>query len=301
MIWLIGNNGMLGNDVEKLLKEQGLTYCSSDMEVDIGDYKALEKFGKDKKIRWIINCAGYTKVDKAEEEMGAAFRINKDGVRNIALFSTKRQIRLIHISTDYVFDGQQGGGAVVYNEDDKTNPINIYGKSKLAGEEEIKKILEKYFIIRTAWLYGAKGNNFVYTMLRLFRERDVVKVVEDQWGSPTYTVDLAGAILKIIEDDSISYGIYHFTNEGVTSWYEFARTINKKAKRLGLIEDNKKVEIQSIKTENYPTAARRPKCSVLSNEKIKKEFTLKIRNWDKALEDFLSLLKINQQKSKMFW
>ncbi|MBA7541362.1 dTDP-4-dehydrorhamnose reductase [subsurface metagenome] len=233
--------------------------------------------------------------------MGAAFRINKDGVRNIALFSTKRQIRLIHISTDYVFDGQQGGGAVVYSEDDKTNPINIYGKSKLAGEEEIKKILEKYFIIRTAWLYGAKGNNFVYTMLRLFRERDVVKVVEDQWGSPTYTVDLAGAILKIIEDDSISYGIYHFTNEGVTSWYEFARTINKKAKRLGLIEDNKKVEIQSIKTENYPTAARRPKCSVLSNEKIKKEFTLKIRNWDKALEDFLSLLKINQQKSKMFW
>jgi dTDP-4-dehydrorhamnose reductase len=292
MIWLIGNKGMLGNDVEKLLKERGLTYCASDKEVDISDYKALEKFGKDKKIKWVINCAGYTKVDKAEEEIDEAFRINKDGVRNIALFSANRHIRLIHISTDYVFDGRQEGGAVAYSEDDKTNPINIYGKSKLAGEEEIKKTLKEYFIIRTAWLYGLKGNNFVYTMLRLFKERNVVKVVEDQWGSPTYTVDLAGAILKIIEDDSVSYGIYHFTNESVTSWYEFAQTIYKKAKKLGLIEGNKKVEIQPINTEEYPTAARRPRYSVLSKEKIKKEFGLKIRDWDEALEDFLSALSL---------
>lgn len=295
MIWLIGNKGMLGNDVEKLLKERGLTHWASDNEVDISDYKAMEKFGKDKKIKWIINCAGYTKVDKAEEEIDEAFRINKDGVRNIALFSAKRQIRLIHISTDYVFDGRQEGGAVVYREDDKTNPINIYGKSKLAGEEEIKKILEEYFIIRTAWLYGLQGNNFVYTMLRLFKERGLVKVVEDQWGSPTYTVDLAGAILKIMEDDSVSYGIYHSTNEGVTSWYEFARTICKKAKRLGLIEDNKKVEIQPIKTEDYPIAARRPRYSVLSKEKIKRKFNLKIKDWNKALEDFLVSLKENRE------
>lgn len=292
MIWLIGNKGMLGNDIERLLKERGLTYCASDKEIDITDYKVLEKFGKDKKIKWVINCAGYTKVDKAEEEIDEAFRINKDGVRNIALFSAKRQIRLIHISTDYVFDGRQEGGAVVYREDDKTDPINIYGKSKLAGEEEIKKILEEYFIIRTAWLYGAKGNNFVYTMLRLFKERDLVKVVEDQWGSPTYTADLAGAILKIIENDSVNYGIYHFTDEGVTNWYEFARTIYKKAKRLGLIEDDKKVEIQPIKTEDYPTAARRPRYSVLSKEKIKKEFDLKIKDWDEALEDFLATLSL---------
>jgi dTDP-4-dehydrorhamnose reductase len=128
-------------------------------------------------------------------------------------------------------------------------------------------------------------------MLRLFKERDVVKVVEDQWGSPTYTTDLAGAILKIVEDNSVSYGIYHFTNEGMTNWYEFARIIYKKAKRLGLIERNKKVEIQSIKTEEYPTAARRPKYSVLSKEKIKREFNLKIKDWDKALKDFLISLK----------
>jgi len=290
MIWLIGNKGMLGNDVEKLLKKRGLTYWASDKEVDISDYKALEKFGKDRKIKWVINCAGYTKVDKAEKEIDEAFRINKDGVRNIALFSAKRQIRLIHISTDYVFDGRQEA-SFVYSEDDKTNPINIYGKSKLAGEEEIKKILEGYFIIRTAWLYGAKGNNFVYTMLRLFKERDLVKVVEDQWGSPTYTADLAKVILKIIEDDSVSYGIYHFTNEGMTSWYEFARNIYKKAKRLELIKNNKKVAIQPFKTEDYHAAAKRPKYSVLSKEKIKREFNLKIKDWDKALEDFLISLK----------
>ena len=292
MIWLIGNKGMLGNDVEKLLKERGLAYWSSDKEVDITDYKALEKFGKDKKIKWVINCAGYTKVDKAEEEIDEAFRINKEGVRNIALFSVKRQIRLIHISTDYVFDGRQEGSAVAYREYDKTNPITIYGKSKLAGEEEIKKILEEYFIIRTAWLYGLQGNNFIYTMLKLFKERDLLKVVDDQWGSPTYTVDLAGAILKMIEDDSVSYGIYHFTNEGAVSWYEFARAIYKKAKRLGLIEDNKKIGIQPIKTEDYPTAARRPRYSVLSKKKIKREFNLKIKNWDKALEDFLNALSL---------
>ena len=291
MIWLIGNKGMLGNDVEKLLKERGFNYWVSDKEVDIGDYKALEKFGKDKKIKWIINCSGYTKVDKAEEEIDETFRINKDGVRNVALFSASRQIRLIHISTDYVFDGRQEENAVAYREDDKTNPINIYGKSKLAGEEEINNILKKYFIIRTAWLYGLQGNNFVYTMLRLFKGRDLVKVVDNQWGSPTYTVDLAGAILRIIEDDSVSYGIYHFTNEGMTSWYEFARTIYKKAKRLGLIENNKKVEIKPIKTEEYPTAVRRPKYSALSKEKIKKVFDLKIRGWDEALEYFLVFLK----------
>jgi len=294
MIWLIGNKGMLGNDVEKLLKERVLTYWVSDKEVDISDYKALEKFGKDKKIKWIINCAGYTKVDKAEEEVEVAFRINKDGVRNIALFSAKRQIRLIHISTDYVFDGRQEGSVVAYREDDKTNPITIYGKSKLAGEEEIKKTLEEYFIIRTAWLYGLQGNNFVYTMLRLFKERDLVKVVEDQWGSPTYTADLAGAILKIIKEDSVSYGIYHLTNEGMTSWCEFARTIYEKAKKLGLIEGNKKVEIRPIKTEDYPTKALRPRYSVLSKEKIKKELGLKVREWDKALEDFLVSLKENK-------
>jgi dTDP-4-dehydrorhamnose reductase len=291
MIWLIGNKGMLGSDIEKLLKKSGIVYCASDREVDIIDYKALDKFVKDKNINWMINCAGYTRVDKAEEEKGESFRLNRDGVRNLALFSKKGKIKLIHISTDYVFDGRKKGTAG-YSEDDKTNPINIYGKSKLAGEKEIEEISEEYFIIRTAWLYGKQGNNFVYTMLRLFKESDLVKVVEDQWGSPTYTVDLAEVILKIVENNFKKYGIYHFTNEGMTSWYEFARTIYKKAKRLGLIKDNKKVEIQPIKTEDYPTKALRPRYSVLSKEKIKNEFDLQIRDWDEALDDFLSTLSL---------
>lgn len=292
MIWLIGSKGMLGSDIEKLLKKREMGYCASDREVDIIDYKALDKYVKDKEISWIINCAGYTRVDKAEEEIEESFKLNRDGVRNLALFSKKGKIKLIHISTDYVFDGRKEQG---YNEDDKTNSINIYGKSKLAGEKEIKKILEEYFIIRTAWLYGVQGNNFVYTMLRLFKESDLVKVVEDQWGSPTYTTDLAEAILKIIEENSVSYGIYHFTNEGMTNWYEFARAIYNKAKRLGLIEDNKKIEIQPVKTEDYPTAAMRPRYSVLSTEKIEKEFNLKIRAWDEALEDFLISLRDNRE------
>jgi len=294
MIWLIGNNGMLGNDVEKLLKERGLVYWASDKEIDISDYKALEKFGKDKKIKWVINCAGYTKVDKAEEEIDEAFKLNKDGVRNIAIFSAKKQIKLIHISADYVFDGRQKGegDAAAYTEDDKTHPINIYGKSKLAGEEEIKKMLEGYFIIRTAWLYGFHGNNFVSTMLRSFKEKEVIKVVSDQWGSPTYTVDLAGAILKIIEDESVKYGIYHFTNEGVTNWYKFARAIYGKAKKLNLISTGKKVVLKAIKTEEYPTAAARPRNSILSKEKIKKEFNLDIRDWKEALTEYLNFLSL---------
>ena len=292
MIWLIGNKGMLGNDVEKLLKERELVYCASDKEIDISDYKALEKFGKDKEIKWIINCAGYTRVDKAEEEIDEAFKLNKDGVRNIALFSAKRQIRLIHISTDYVFDGRQEGDAAAYTEDDKTHPINIYGKSKLVGEEEIKKMLEGYFIIRTAWLYGSLGNNFVSSMLKSFKEKKAIKVVNDQWGSPTYTVDLAGAILKIIEDDSVKYGIYHFTNEGVTNWYKFARAIYSKARKLNLISTSKKVVLKAIKTEEYPTAAARPRSSILAKEKIKKEFNLDIRDWKEALTEYLNFLSL---------
>ena len=297
MIWLIGNKGMLGSDIEKLLKKKEMGYCASDREVDIIDYKALDKYVKDKEISWIINCAGYTRVDKAEEESEESFRLNRDGVRNLALFCSKRKAKLIHISTDYVFDGRKEQAAG-YNEDDKTNPINIYGKSKLAGEEEIKKIAEEYFIIRTAWLYGKEGSNFVYTMLRLFKERDLVNVVEDQWGSPTYTVDLAEVILKIVENDFKRYGIYHFTNEGVTNWYAFAQLIYDKAKRLGILHNNSQVEIKPIKTNEYLTLAKRPGYSVLSQEKIKNAFNLKIRNWEEALEDFLYLLKIKEEKLK---
>jgi dTDP-4-dehydrorhamnose reductase len=289
MIWLIGNKGMLGQEVEKLFKRKRLSYLASDKEVDITNYPILQEFTKNIELAWIINCSGYTEVDKAEKEMEKAFLINRDGGKNISKIATEKQAKLIHISTDYVFNGKKDTH-LSYTENDKTEPINIYGESKLAGEREIKETFKKYFILRTAWLYGRGGKNFVSTMLKLFKEKEEIKVVSDQWGSPTYTVDLAEVIVEIINHDSDKFGIYHFTNEGVTNWYEFACTIYDKARRLGLIEDNKKVEIQPIKTEDYPTAARRPRYSVLSKEKIKREFNLKIRDWEDALEDFINTL-----------
>ena len=287
MIWLIGNKGMLGNEVEILLKKNHFPFIASDRDVDITDYTALENYGQGKKIEWVINCSGYTQVDKAEKETKQVFKINRDGVRNIALYCMKRKVRLIHISTDYIFDGYKDD-VRGYREDDKANPLSVYGKSKLAGEEEIKKVLNEFFIIRTAWLYGLNGHNFIFTMLRLFQKRKKVEVVDDQRGSPTYANDLAEVILKIIQSGSKKYGIYHFSNEGVTNWYEFARAIYSKAKKLDLISNGKKVEIKAIKTEEYPTAAARPKNSILSKDKIKKEFNLDIRDWKEALDDFFN-------------
>lgn len=297
MIWLIGNKGMLGSEVEKLFKKNNLTFLSSGREVDITDYSVIERHGQEKKIEWVVNCSGYTKVNKAEKERESAFKINREGVKNISLYCLEKEAKLIHISTDYVFEGSKKESCG-YNENDKVNPLSIYGKSKLAGEEEIKKILDEYFILRTAWLYGLNGNNFVSTILRLFREKKVIRVVDDQWGSPTYTVDLAEVILKIIKSGSEKFGIYHFTNEGVVNWYKFARVIYDRAERLCLLPGTRKVEIKPIKTKEYPTAAIRSKYLVLSKDKIKREFSLKIRNWDEALEDFLSLLKINKEKRK---
>lgn len=297
MIWLIGNKGMLGSEVERLFKKNNLTFLSSGREVDITDYSAIERHGREKKIEWVVNCSGYTKVSKAEEERELAFKINREGVKNISLYCLKRKAKLIHISTDYVFEGNKKESCG-YNENDEVNPLSVYGKSKLAGEEEIKKILNEYYIVRTAWLYGLNGNNFVSTILRLFRGKKVIKVVDDQWGSPTYAADLAEVILKIIKSGSEKFGIYHFTNEGVVNWYEFARVICDRAERLGLLPGNKKVEIKPIKTKEYPTAVIRSKYSVLSKDKIKREFSLKIRNCDEALEDFLSLLKRNKEKRK---
>ena len=289
MIWLIGNKGMLGQEVEKLFKRKRLSYLASDKEVDITDYPILQEFTKNIKLKWIINCSGYTDVDKAEKEIEKAFLINRDGVRNISKIATEKQAKLIHLSTDYVFNGEKDTH-LSYTEDDETDPINLYGESKLAGEREIKETFEKYFILRTAWLYGRGGKNFVYTMLKLFKEKEEIKMVSDQWGSPTYAVDLAEVIVEIINNDSDKFGIFHFTNEGVTNWYEFARAIYEKAKSLNLLGVNRKVEIKNIETEDCSTVARRPKCSILSKDKIKKEFNVKIRDWEEALDDFLHIL-----------
>ena len=286
MIWLIGNRGMLGHDVENALIHGNMDYVATDTDVDITDYVALKDFVKAKKIDWIINCSAYTAVDKAEDESEKVFKINADGVLNIAKVAKKQDARLIHISTDYVFDGNK---KEAYTEDDLTNPIGAYGKSKLEGENNIRATLNKYFIIRTAWLYGKNGNNFVNTMLKLFNERGKVKVVSDQFGSPTYAVDFANIIFMIVSKNSKDYGIYHFTNEGRISWFDFANEIYRIAKGLDLIKRD--VKITPVSTEEYPTKAKRPINSYLSKEKIKKTFGIKIRKWDEALNEFLLSLK----------
>ncbi len=287
MIWLIGNKGMLGQEVEKLFKRKRLSYLASDKEVDITNYPRLKEFTKNIKLTWIINCSGYTDAEKAEKEIGKAFLINRDGVKNISKVANEKQAKLVHISTDYVFDGKIDTH-LSYKEDDETKPINVYGESKLAGEREIKRTLKKYFIIRTAWLYGRGGKNFVSTMLKLFKEKEEIKVVSDQWGTPTYAVDLVEVIYKMIINDFDKFGVYHFTNEGVTNWYEFAGEIYRKSKELGMIDSNKEVKIRAIETKEYPTPTKRPKCSWLNKEKIKRELSLDIRNWEEALTDFLS-------------
>ena len=290
-IWLIGNRGMLGTEVEKLLQDSGRPYRASDLEVDITNKRSLQDFALNHgrsgdKIDWIINCSGYTAVDRAEDEADLAFRINSRGVQNIAKTAASLKAGLVHISTDYVFNGKKDSA---YLETDETVPTGVYGASKLEGDRCVKETLEKFYILRTAWLYGRNGTNFVLTMLKLFGEREEIQVVSDQWGSPTYAVDLAGVILGIVERSTASYGTYHFTNEGRTNWYEFTKEIYRLTLSRGLIK--KEVKIEPIGTEQYPTRAKRPRNSYLSKEKIKQNLGITIRSWKEALKDFIDGLE----------
>jgi len=282
MIWLIGHKGMLGAAVEVLLQKRGRPYLVSDQEIDITDMDRLSEFTENKSISWIINCAAYTAVDKAEDEQALAFKINAEGPFNIAQISRDKGAKLIHISTDYVFDGTKDGA---YEEDDIPHPVGIYAKSKYQGEKNIIECIDSYFMIRTAWLYGRSGQNFVHTMLRLFREKSEVNVVDDQWGSPTYAPDLAEMIINIINADSVHYGIYNFTNAGKTNWYQFALEIRDLAQKRGLLD--KSVQINPISSEQYPTRAKRPLNSYLSKDKICREFKITPQPWQESLKTFI--------------
>jgi dTDP-4-dehydrorhamnose reductase len=280
MIWLAGNRGMLGGEVHRRLQALNLEHIATDLEVDITDSQALNDFTGRFNLSWIVNCSAYTAVDRAEDEPDQAFRINAEGVRNLAQAARGKKARLLHISTDYVFDGRKEGP---YLDTDTPNPLGVYGRSKLKGELHIQEIWGSHVILRTAWLYGPGGNNFVRTMLRLFREREEVRVVNDQWGSPTLAGDLADAILTIVTREMVPYGTYHFTNEGRTNWFEFAREIHDQAIRKGLLK--KEVRIVPIQTAQYPTRAMRPANSCLSKEKIREVYDIPVRPWREALAD----------------
>ncbi|MEW5815870.1 MAG: dTDP-4-dehydrorhamnose reductase [Spirochaetota bacterium] len=295
MIWLIGSKGMLGRELSEVLELEGFSFTGTDQEVDITDQRTLGTFASSVKpaITWIVNCSAYTAVDKAEDDKDAAWKVNRDGVRNIAATAASTGAKLIHISTDYVFDGN---GNRPYKEDDPVSPIGVYAKSKAAGEKEIHRILSYHYIIRTSWLYGKHGNNFVYTMLRLFKEKESIGIVDDQRGTPTWTFDLAGVIKTIISSSNDAFGTYHYAGEGETTWYRFAVEIHRLAREQGLIQRD--CIINPLTTDQYPTKAKRPPYSVFSKEKIKKAFGILIPDWREALARFIGNIESIANRAK---
>lgn len=286
-ILVTGSNGQLGSEIRELSSEYtGLNFFFTDVDtLDICDKVALNTYVKNNNINLIINCAAYTAVDKAEDDVELCEKINTFAVKNIAEVAKENKLKVIHVSTDYVFDGT---AHVPYTEDCKTNPTSVYGKTKLAGEKALLSTNKKSIIIRTAWLYSAYGNNFVKTMLRLGKEKDSLNVIFDQVGTPTYARDLAKTILYITDNTSVNTdffqpGIYHFSNEGVCSWYDFTVAILRHA---GI-----KTPVYPIETKDYPTKATRPHYSVLNKSKIKNTFNVEIPHWENSLVDVLKRLK----------
>lgn len=283
MVWVIGNKGMLGQELTAHFQEEGIESIGSDREVSILEPKAIEDFYKQNRPDWIINCSAYTAVDKAEKDSTNAYLINQQGAANIADLACNVDVPLIHISTDYVFDGTSSSPL---KEDAVTGPQGVYGASKLAGEEEIIRKTQKYFILRTAWLYGKYGPNFVYTMIKLMNKLETLKVVNDQIGSPTWTRDLTGLILSIIQTNSTDYGTYHISGEGKCSWYGFAKEIYKLGKTIKLIDSD--CSLNPCSSDEFPTAAKRPAFSLLSKDKIKEILNYSVNSWDSSLSDFMA-------------
>lgn len=283
MIWLIGCKGMLGTEIARQLSENKIEFVGTDIDVDITNPQALESFAQGKEISYIINCSAYTAVDKAESDADFAKKLNEDGPRNIANLAKQIQAKMIHISTDYVFDGS---GSSPYTEDMPIAPIGVYGKTKAAGEEAVRQNLAEHYIIRTAWLYGWAGKNFVYTMIRAMNTHDSVKVVNDQKGSPTFAGDLADVIIKIIQKQDVPYGTYHCTDLGEITWWDFTNEIKKQGIALGLIT-NKDCIVNPCTTDEYPTPAKRPAYSVLSKDKIQKALGTTLPLWKDSLALFL--------------
>ena len=281
-IIVFGASGQLGQCLKQVAAEMDITDIAfpNETEGNILDPEALQALFAKHQPKYAINCAAYTAVDKAEDELDLARKINKTGVENIAALCRHFDAALVQISTDFVFEGNSPHPLV---ETDPTNPISVYGLTKLEGEQIIADYTEKYFILRTSWLYSEHGNNFVKTMLKLGHDRDELKIIADQIGSPTYAIDLASAVLQIIESGSEAYGVYHYSNEGVTSWYDFAQ---------GIFDISKTdVKTYPIRTSEYPTKATRPAYSVMDKAKIKKTFGIEIPYWRHSLERCIQALQ----------
>lgn len=277
-ILVTGCNGQLGNEIQLLEREypQHQWYNTDVQELDITDVNAIRQFVLEHQIDGIINCAAYTAVDKAEEQEELCTKLNAEAPAYLASAVGSRGGWMIQISTDYVFDGTSH---VPYVEDDDTCPNSVYGRTKLVGELNVQKLCEKSMIIRTAWLYSTFGNNFVKSMIRLGKERTELGVIFDQIGTPTDAHDLAHVIMTVVRKGIVP-GVYHFTNEGVISWYDFAKAIHR-------IAGIKTCHVRPLHTAEYPTPARRPHYSVLDKTKIKKVYGIEIPYWEDSLKDCL--------------
>lgn len=274
-ILVFGAAGQLGQSVKQLAEKEKITgiIFPAEESADILDISKLTDLFQKHRPQFCVNCAAYTAVDRAEEEdKDTARKVNKNGPLNLARLCKEYGTTLIHISTDFVFEGNMPH---LLTETEKANPVNIYGLTKLEGENEIISTSDRYYIIRTSWLYSEYGNNFVKTMLKLALERDELKVIFDQIGTPTYAADLAAAILHIIASGKDDYGIYHYSNEGVASWYDFTKAIFDIA--------GKEITVLPISTKEYPAKAARPAYTVMDKSKIKNTFGLTIPYWRDSL------------------
>ncbi len=281
-VLVTGSSGQVGNEIKAISSDYSYNFFFTDRNnIDITSKDSIKEFCKTNNINVIINCAAYTAVDKAQSDEINADLINRKAVKKLALVSQELNIKLIHISTDYVFDGKN---FKPYCEEFQTNPQSIYGKTKLDGENEMRDINPKNsIIIRTSWIYSYYGNNFVKTMLRLGKEKEELGVIFDQIGTPTYAKDLAKIILDIVPQiDNQKVEIYNYSNEGVLSWYDFAKEIMKMAKL--------NCKINPIETYQYPTPAKRPHFSLLNKSKIKQKFNIEIPYWKDGLDDCLKRL-----------
>lgn len=277
-VLVTGFKGQLGFDVVKRLEKLNIECKGVDIEdFNLLDEKGVSDYIKDYSPAAVIHCAAYTAVDKAEDNVEACRAVNFTGTKNITAVCQKLGIKLMYISTDYVFDGE---GETPFEVNSKTAPIGIYGLTKLEGEETVRQLVDKHFIVRISWVFGINGNNFIKTMLRLAAERDELSVVADQIGSPTYTFDLAILLCDMIQTEK--YGTYHATNEGYCSWFEFACEIFKQA---GVT-----IKVKPVTTEEYPTRAKRPKNSRLSKKSLDDAGFNRLPDWQDAVKRFLAEL-----------
>lgn len=281
---VVGGSGQLGQCLQEVISAATQTYnfvFLSRAELDLVDATQTKDIFKQYEPVYCINCSAYTAVDQAEEDAAKAFEVNEIAVKNLAYTCLEYQTTLIHISTDFVFDGTS---STPLTEDLPTSPVNVYGLSKRKGEQHIQEIMKQYYIIRTSWLYSEKANNFVKTMLKLSESRNELNVIYDQIGTPTYAMDLANVIVKIIYEELKTYGLYHYSNEGVASWYDFAKAVFEIA--------GVSIRVNPVASAAFVTKAKRPHYSVLDKSKIKTVLGVEGLYWRDSLEKCMHLLSI---------